>query len=135
VLGERHPQTLQAMSNLAATLQNRGKFDEAAPIFAELHERARDAEIPAEKRGVYAARYGICLVKLEQYAQAEAPLREGVAGLRDAGPSGYKSLRDALSALARACDELHRADDAARWRAELVKWEASTRPATTSAAG
>ncbi|MEM8681085.1 MAG: protein kinase, partial [Planctomycetota bacterium] len=42
VLGADHPRTLQAMSNLAATMTTRGQAEAAVPIYEECIERSRE---------------------------------------------------------------------------------------------
>jgi tetratricopeptide (TPR) repeat protein len=41
ILGEKHPDTITAMSNLASTLRDQGQLDEAAKVFEEVLEKRR----------------------------------------------------------------------------------------------
>jgi hypothetical protein len=41
ILGEEHPDTISAISNLASTLRDQGQLDEAATIIKEVLEKMR----------------------------------------------------------------------------------------------
>jgi non-specific serine/threonine protein kinase/serine/threonine-protein kinase len=128
VLGPQHPQTLTSLSNLGAMLQNRGKLENAAEAFAELYRRSQAAPIEPSRRAEFAALYGACLVKLKRYADAEQPLREALPQLpADIAPG---IVSDVYRGLAIVCENSNRAEEAQAWRAALLKWQATTRPAT-----
>jgi tetratricopeptide (TPR) repeat protein len=113
VLGEAHPETLASTSYLASLLQAAGKLDQAEPFFAELARLAPPSPLGAS----YIAGYGLCLVRLTRYEQAEQPLRAAYERLRDAGPSEARMMQEVVAGLALVADHAGKPDEAARWRA------------------
>ena len=62
-----------------------GKPEEAESLFAEAYRRTPGSEIDAKRAAVIMSRWGICLAELKRYREAEPPLRETYARLRDTG--------------------------------------------------
>ena len=73
------------------------------------------------------------LVRLGRYEEAEAPLREAYARLQETKQSTHARMRWAVWGLAEVCAHLGRPDEAAKWRSELARLEATTQPTTQPA--
>ena len=76
------------------------------------------------------SRWGICLVELKRYREAEPALREAYARLQDTGQTSGPVIAGVLGALAQVCEATGRPDEAAQFQAALL---AATRPATAPA--
>jgi non-specific serine/threonine protein kinase/serine/threonine-protein kinase len=126
-----HPETLGAMANLAWALQGRGKLDDAASLLAEVYTGAKSAEVQPIRRARYAAALGLCLVKANRLAEAEAPLLEAKREFEAAGLTADRRMREVLDALAKVCDASGRAGDATAYRARAAAAAAAaaTQPA------
>jgi serine/threonine protein kinase len=123
VLGPQHHHTLLLLNNLGTALCGAGRFEEAEPLFAELYRAAPAAQMAPIQTAVLVARWGVCLVELKRFVDAEAPLLEAVKLLRGAGPDARPALRNVLNSLAKVCEHTNRPDDAQRYRAEAKSIE------------
>ncbi len=128
VLGVDHPDTLGSLYTLARLLQQTSRGIEADPLYRELYQRASTAQIPRSQAAIYISRCGIFLIELRRYGEAEQPLREAYRRLCDAGQQKSAVNGEVVEALAVMCDKTGRPEEAAKWRAELVKPDAATRP-------
>jgi serine/threonine protein kinase/tetratricopeptide (TPR) repeat protein len=128
--GPNDPTTFLAIDNLGYVLQSEQKFDEAEPLLADLFHRSREAKSDPKLAARMSAQYGICLLKMHRYADGEAALRESRQRLLDARATGAPEMASVVQALAQVCDETSRSQEAAAWRAELEKLDATTRPAS-----
>jgi non-specific serine/threonine protein kinase/serine/threonine-protein kinase len=75
VFGDGHIETLTTMCNLTRLLASMSRFEDAVEIGAELHRRAAEAAGDPARLAEFMAYYGLCLAKLERYADALGPLR------------------------------------------------------------
>ena len=130
VHGDDHPHTIFAMNNVGQSLMAMGKPGEAEPLFAEAYRRTPGSEIDVKRAAQIMSRWGICLVELKRYREAEPALREAYARLRDTGQTSGPVIAGVLGALAQVCEATGRPDEAARFQAALL---AATRPATAPA--
>ena len=128
VHGDDHPHTIFAMNNVGQTLMAMEKPAEAEPLFAEAYRRTPKAEIDPKRAAQIMSRWGICLAQLKRYGEAEPPLREAYARLRDSGQTSGSVIAGVLGALAQVCEATGRPDEAARFQAAMV---AATQPATS----
>jgi serine/threonine protein kinase/TolA-binding protein len=131
--GDDNPRTLGLAHNLAALMMARGKYDDAEPMLADLVRRAQAAQIPATSLAAYLCRYGTCLVRLEKFDGAEAPLQEARRRLIEAQREKSGTMWDVAKALAVVYEKTGRADEAARWRATADELAPVTRPTTAPA--
>ncbi len=127
VLGENHQDTLASISNLINLLSEQRRFADAEPLAEELYWRVAEVELPPRHAAIFVARYGVCLVKLGKYVQAEKPLRDAYERLRQTQQVKSAAMRDVITALAEVCRHTARPEEAEKWRAQL---EATTLPAT-----
>ena len=135
LLAEDHPQLLQSLSNYADVLLALNRPADAEPICAELYQKTMRAKIPPKQAAGYVAQYGPCLVRLSKYAEAEAPLHEAYRRLHETKQTKGSWLRGVLTGLAEVCEHSNRAEEAARFRAELHAMPPpATKPATAPAA-
>lgn len=111
-------------------LMSLGRATDAEPVFAELYQRAVSAEIAPELAAAFAASYGLCLVSLSRFQDAEQPLREAQRRLREMNQTKHPRMQQVLEALARVCEKTNRSDEAATYRAEMAIRQAGTRPAS-----
>jgi tetratricopeptide (TPR) repeat protein len=119
VLGDDHPFTIMSMNNTGMTLMKQRRFRDAEPLFAEAYRRAPASELDAQKAAYCMARWGPCLVLLERYREAEAPLKEAHQRLTAAGITDGEVVRNVLVGLMCVAEKLNRPEEAARWRAKL----------------
>ncbi len=128
VLGSLHPDTLQLLHGYAEVLDHLHRFDEAERLHAEIFRLAPEAQIPPVAAARYMAGYGVCLLKLSRHEEAMQPLLEAYRRLEQIPRQDQSTMRDVVGALATACDRRGDSAQAARWRAELARLEATTRP-------
>jgi tetratricopeptide (TPR) repeat protein len=134
VRGADHPNAIFATYSYATTLQALGRFDEAAPLFGEVYERSPHVQIPPQRAASLMASYGPVLVRLKQYQQAEAPLREAYRRLRETNQAQGAKMRDIVAGLAIVCERTDRSEEALQWRRELQTLRgASSGPASEPA--
>ncbi|XP_072794564.1 tetratricopeptide repeat protein 19, mitochondrial isoform X4 [Vicugna pacos] len=100
ILGERHPQTIVLMSDLATTLDAQGRFDEACVHAQRASDLARQMEHP--ELHVLLSNLAAVLMHREQYAQARELYQEALkrAELRRDELSA-QHIREELAELAR----------------------------------
>jgi serine/threonine protein kinase/tetratricopeptide (TPR) repeat protein len=132
ILGNDHPDTLTSMHNLGDLLWLQRRDAEAEPLFAELYRRAEQLQsrLPPANTATFMSHHGVCLARMGRHAEAEAPLREAHRRYVEIKQTATPRMREILAALAEVCEQTGRADEAARWRAELDKLRSSTRPTT-----
>jgi serine/threonine protein kinase/Tfp pilus assembly protein PilF len=135
LLGDAHPLTVQAIYAAGRVLLMRNRHADAEPLFAELYRLAQTSELTDRQRATFMAEWGPCLVQLKRYADAEQPLREAHRRLTESGQTRTPHISRVLDGLVAICEHSGRADEAARWGAELDALLASTRPATRPAGG
>jgi tetratricopeptide (TPR) repeat protein len=95
VLGPEHPDTLNSLSNVGATLYELGRVAESAEYLAEAAEAARRS-LPEDSilAGAIFSNYGEVLTDLGRFAEAERELLEGRDILhRTLGPDHRLSLK------------------------------------------
>jgi tetratricopeptide (TPR) repeat protein len=115
VLGEEHEGTLSSMEALVWILHSQQRFSEAEPIAAELFKRTPRAQLSPTLRARYLAPYGVILVELRRYAEAEPPLRLAYEHLSRESPKSGPAKR-VSGALAVVCDATGRTAEAAQIR-------------------
>jgi hypothetical protein len=93
------------------------------------------APIPPARKALYSSGHGPCLVKIGRYADAERPLLEAYRQLDETGQLEHPVSRAVVRALAEVFNHTNRPEEAAKWRAELAKLEAATRPSSGPASG
>jgi serine/threonine protein kinase/tetratricopeptide (TPR) repeat protein len=130
LLGDDHPNTLITLNNFAKLVEAQGRRAEAEKLFAELFRRAPTSQLDPQNVAEFMCGYGVCLVALGRYAEAEQPLRAAMDRVRKGSePDGYH-MRSLTLAMIEVCDHTNRPEDAAKWRSELRRLEATTHPAT-----
>jgi hypothetical protein len=123
-----------ALVQLGIALEKQWKWKEAAPYFADLYKGAPLSQLPQFRVAHFMSYYGPCLVRLEDYANAEPALSEAYNRLKVPGNDRRQRMPFVLSALAAMCDHTNHPTDAAKWRAELAAWRATTRGQTRAPA-
>jgi hypothetical protein len=113
-------------------LEKQGRLVEAEPLAADVYRRAQHSEFSDRELTGVASKYGVLLVKLGRFADAQVPLLEAHDRLRRAGFTGSKSNDDVWDALAKTYDATQRPEEAQRLRLELTTMHATTQPATRS---
>lgn len=100
ILGERHPQTIVLLNDLATTLDTQGRTDEACVHAQRASDLARQVEHP--ELHVLLSNLAAVLMHRELYAQAEETYREA---LRQAelkrDEASVQHIREELAELAR----------------------------------
>jgi tetratricopeptide (TPR) repeat protein len=129
-LTDDHPLTVQSIFALANLLNAQRRHAEAEPLYAELYRRSATAQLAPQQAARFMSFWGVCLVQLERYAEAEQPLREAHRRLSETGQSMTREMSRVLEALAGVCARTGRTDEAERWRAEQEALLATTRAAT-----
>ena len=123
-LGDHHPQTLASQQNLAKNFQEQGKLEEAEALFAKtLETAAKVGSVDPVTLAAIHGNYGICLLKMERYAEAETEdlaSYEGLAAV--AGPQHAKTL-EAAGRLVDLYEAWNKPDKAAEYRALLPRKE------------
>ena len=122
-------EVLDVLGALGGLLESQQRWAEAEPIFAELYDRgapARGGAAPAARR---MSHHGRCLVKLGRFEEAEPRLRAAYERLVQSGQERHEFTRGVVSSLIEVAEHAGRADEAARWRAELGRLRATTQPA------
>jgi serine/threonine-protein kinase len=127
VYGGKHYLLGIALSNLANTFLERGRNEEAEPLFREALA-VMAATLPADHLnvGVVHIKLGRTLLREHRYAEAERESRLGydiVAKQSDPAVSWLKAARTDLAAL---YDTLRRPAEAARFRKEAAALEAAS---------
>jgi hypothetical protein len=89
--------------------------------------------MPPAQVAVATAWYGPCLAKLGKHKEAEAPLRDAYQRLGETNQRGGTPMHFVLGALADVCEQTGRADEAAKYRAELRAHPPATGPTTAPA--
>jgi non-specific serine/threonine protein kinase/serine/threonine-protein kinase len=130
VMGENHPNTLFAMNNLGQALNHEGKKEEAEKLFAELYQRAPNAEMDAMRKAVCMARWGPVLVDLKRYSEAEAPLLEAHRRLIEARQEKGPVMGGVLDSLVEMYEKTGRPEKAIPYREEFKQVPSPTLPAT-----
>ena len=101
-LGEDHPKTLLTMNNLAEVLLSSGRPAEAEALFREAATIAEGADKPGYWRGSdYDSRWGVSLVALERYDEAEPLLLKGWRELHETLGDEHPVTRRALESIER----------------------------------
>jgi serine/threonine protein kinase/tetratricopeptide (TPR) repeat protein len=128
-LGPDHRRTIITTDKLEDLLEKQGRLAEAEPLAADVYRRTQHSEFsPGELTGV-ACKYGVLLVKLGRFADAEAPLLDAHDRLRGSGKVN-RAVDDVWDALAKTYDATQRPDEARRLRLELATMRAATQPAS-----
>jgi len=133
ILGDDHRNTLITISNLALLLEERGRRAEAEPLFAEIYRRAPGSQLDPASVAEFMCGYGVCLVGMGRYADAEEPLRVAMDRVRKGPDPGGYPMRKLARAMIDLCDHTNRPDEAAKWRTELSALQAATQPASQPA--
>jgi serine/threonine protein kinase len=114
--GDDHPHTLMSLHNLAHALALQDKWPDAEPLYAELYRRVPQSQLDPARSALMMSRWGVSLVNLERFAEAETPLLESLKRLEETDqlqtPAG-QSLREAIVKLYEATG---RPEEAARYR-------------------
>jgi tetratricopeptide (TPR) repeat protein len=134
VLGPDHTDTLMAREGMAMLRQAQADFPEAESRFADLHERAARAGLPAATAARYRSGYGVCLAAMARYADAEAPLLESYSQLKATKQQRHEDMHNVVAGLAEVYQHTNRPEQAAQYRAELERLDAATQPARTATA-
>jgi tetratricopeptide (TPR) repeat protein/tRNA A-37 threonylcarbamoyl transferase component Bud32 len=129
-LGPNHRRSIVTTDKLEDLLEKQGRLVEAEPLAADVYRRAQHSEFSDRELTGVASKYGVLLVKLGRFADAQVPLLEAHDRLRRAGFTGSKSNDDVWDALAKTYDATQRPEEAQRLRLDLTKMHASTQSAT-----
>ncbi len=133
VLGSDHARTLVMMDHLRIVFEQQDKLDEALPLAEELYRRCETSPLPPQRKALFASAYGVLLVKMGKYQDAEQPLRQSYEQLQAANLSADPKTGGVIKALIEVFNQTSRPEEAASWRAKLSTLEASTQPATPAA--
>jgi tetratricopeptide (TPR) repeat protein len=133
VLGEAHADTINPAWSLMTLYDNSKRYDEAERVLAELCRPELLGALPAAQQALLVARRGVVLARLGLDADAEPLLRDADRRLRETGQLRSISIRMVARTLASLYERTNRPDEAERWRADLARLEAATRPATQPA--
>jgi tetratricopeptide (TPR) repeat protein len=133
VLGDEHPQTLIYLANYITVLRTGGKLDQALPLAAELYRRCESSPLPPQRKGTYSSAYGLLLVKMGKYSDAEQPLLRAYEHLQSASRNADPQTREVIEGLIHLLDQTNRPREAAEWRSRLDALGVSTPPATAPA--
>jgi hypothetical protein len=80
--------------------------------------------------------WGVCLVRLGRYPEAEAPLLEAHRRLTETSQQTTTIMSRVLGSLQVVCEQTDRPDEAARWRGQretlIATTRATSRPTTSS---
>ncbi|XP_049632883.1 tetratricopeptide repeat protein 19, mitochondrial [Suncus etruscus] len=100
ILGERHPQTIVLLSDLATTLDAQGRFDEACAYVQKASDMARQIEHP--ELHMVLSNLAAILMHRERYAQAKEIYREALrqAELKQ-DEASIQHIREELDELSR----------------------------------
>ncbi len=97
-LGEQHPQVAMALNNLAATLRQLGKVEEAIGFYKkaiEIQQATAGPESPEAANGL--ANLGLLHLDMNAPDKAEPAFREALEIRRKVFPPGHLALAEALS--------------------------------------
>jgi non-specific serine/threonine protein kinase/serine/threonine-protein kinase len=130
-LPPNHPDTILAVGNLALILDQQDKPNEALVCYEECYRGVQVAELSPKRAAQYTAAYGLCLVKLKRYAEAEQSLLEARRHMEAADMAGSGNMQRVFMALAQVCQATNRPVEAEEWRALAKKLNPSSSPATT----
>lgn len=117
-LCREHPDILRSMNNLAGTLVRRKKHNAAEPLFREVLEIA-GTTLPEDflESFTWRANYGMCLVSLQRYEEAESHLLKSYLGWKKAWGAERLETRSALNNLIRLYELWGKVEKAAEYRA------------------
>ncbi|CAN5701179.1 hypothetical protein BH09PLA1_BH09PLA1_31240 [soil metagenome] len=118
--GPEHSTTLVCLQLLSEYLVAQKKNAEAIPFLKELFESSQRADGDPRWLARVGGLYGIQLVTMNRYAEAEPSLRESIDRMRALGGANGPPLREALSALAKVYDATNRVDEAATIRKQIA---------------
>src|SRR5205807_1644419 len=98
--GPEHPATLWAMNNLAASYRTADRRDEAIKVQEEVVVMFGEAVPIARKgfrddsvsMGAILCGFGLAKLRYKAFAEAEPPLREGLAIMQKVMPDGFAPL-------------------------------------------
>jgi tetratricopeptide (TPR) repeat protein len=127
VSGEKHPDTLKLMNNLALTLIQQNKDSDALPLCEELYRSAPATQGDPKLTAQYISAYGQCLVRLKRFTDAEVPLREAWKQLEQTDQRSGVRARGVLLGLAETCEATGRRDEAKMWRDRAETLQPATR--------
>jgi tetratricopeptide (TPR) repeat protein len=133
-LTDDHPLTVQSIYALTNVLGAQGRHLDAEPLLAELYRRSVTAPLDPRHAARFMSCWGVCLVELDRFEQAELPLRESHRRLTETGLTTTREMASVLHGLALVCEHSARHDEAARWRADHEALLATTRAASIRAA-
>jgi tetratricopeptide (TPR) repeat protein len=144
-----HPYVGAAINNLALVLKNRGKPQDAEPLFLEALEMTRKmagAEpLARESLAIYETRtpdswrafdgrciLGATLLAQKKYADAEPLLLAGYEGMKQREQQAPKAIRTELKFplqdQVRLYEETGRQDRVVEWKQKLAEWEKAGKP-------
>jgi serine/threonine-protein kinase len=132
-LGKAHPSVATSVHNVAALLQAKGDCAAAEPWFKEAIEIFRksvgaDHWMVAEARG----NYGVCLMKLKRYHEAEENLVASHAALKTTFGDEHERTQKAIKRLIEFYDAWGRPEKAAQYRAMLETEATASIPSDAS---
>ncbi|MCZ6690273.1 MAG: serine/threonine-protein kinase [Planctomycetota bacterium] len=123
-LGDRHPDTLQSMSNLGTLLRAQGQLAEAERLGKRIFDLARSTLAEGDwRRGNFQALYGLILLDLERYEEAETHLLGGYWVLRDSLGARNKLTRSVVQKLVDLYTAWGKPEKAEQYRALLPSEE------------
>ena len=118
--GEDHPATLDMMDKLALMLQAQDKLSEAELLFKQIVRRSQETLAPGHWRTAsYQSDYGLCLMRLRRFEEAEQQLLDGYSGLGAALGENHRQTNDVLTNLVELYEAWDKPDQAAEYRARL----------------
>ena len=128
VLGDAHPHTLMSIDALAVLRTEQGRLAEAEALFAELNRNVQSASVPPMQSAGFVLRYGLCLLQLKKYEQAEPLLVDAVQRYGNPTPQTLPWVRKAMNGFVELYEQTGRPAEAAEWRARLAR--VTTAPTT-----
>jgi len=118
VLPPDHPNILKSLTNLAGVIMVQGKVAVAAPLFQEVVDVASKTSGENNPFVLQAKlSYGLCLLKLERFQEAETPLLESYCGWKAARGPKNQDTRAALCQLIKLYDLWEKPEKSAEYRA------------------
>ena len=135
VLGASAGGTLSTMSNLGAMIRKQGRLEDAEAVFKETIALARESLGPLHTFvAVFEGEYGICLVDMERFDEAEPKLLNCHTNLSGVlGERNEHSVRFAR-AIVRMYEDWHRPSQVEYWQSKVPDGPgaASSRPRAAS---
>jgi tetratricopeptide (TPR) repeat protein len=121
-LGPNHPSTILSLNNLAATMVQRKRFDEAEPIFRDVLARHERVLGPIHRETLGSLNnLGFTLQELNRQSEAEGIYRDLLDRARKSLPENHRTTLVALGNLASSLQKQGKDDEAVQLYTELYQ--------------